>query len=1400
MAHRYSQLKRFSTSFALACFIVFSGLLLLTRSVSAAPLCNDYQTRGNGDPCASGQVCISDGETEFGLCQAYDLKTDGKSSTGNSIAFNVSSIASRIQTINVSGCLGTLPVCGTPATRPAFWVNFPAGTSVSAITNGLRPGRTYQYSFYSTFETTNATHTDSVTTLPGPQFTPTVSNISDVTATVSWTTPSDATTRLYYRVTPPNWILEGAPAPIVQLNDIATLPNGRAWAVGYLGKIFTRDPITETWTAQTSPTGQTLISVSIASDQVIWTAGTSGTILRTTNGGGIWSAVASGVTDQINAIFATTTSTAWAVTNNGKILNYNGTAWTTKYSDSLSRPLYQIVSVNDKEVWAVGNQRLMVKSTDSGATWQTSTLSLLTGAGNTVATLDGTTVYVGGAGGEVIRSDNAGTTWSAITVNSGSAIVDFELLSNSEFWFSNYYAVGHYVASANPSVNYDSSVPGIVNGGVIAIGVIHGAKIIAAGNDSRIAITSLQNSSNIAGSATLTKTHSVPLNTLAGNTTYYFAAESKDATNNVSYGSFGTFTTTSPDNIPPTITVTQPNPSPVYVNFANRNYQIRGTISDERRLQSLACTDNVNRVTAPAPVVTPLLPLSNPAGVNASWTYQAVVGPSEAVTYTYDCAVSDGTNTAIAQASIIYDATTPSAAFVLPNPINGDPLVGPNFPITINATDANGFGTIEYVLNSRPRVSVPPPGGTGGDVTFNLDPAGVNNGNNDLTVFVTDKAGNVTTISGTFPYTAPGYQLTLSPANITTPAGTSAVYTATITPVGGFTGNVTLALSGQPAGSNVTISQNPVTLGAGAENVTVTIATPGTATATTYNLSLSSTTAPIPTPATATLTLTAAPDFSVTTTTPSRTVLAGNNSTYTLSVNPNTTYTGTVATMWIDFVAPATALPAGVSASFSPGTFSMTPSTNVPVTMTVTTSAATPAGTHILRVNARDTASRTRFVDVTLVVNQPPDVNLSVLPNSLSITAGSGVAANYNGKAIAVNGYNRLSTVTASVGSVVPGLTISITPNVFVPAVGPNGTDFTLSVLADSRVPGTTHTLTVTLRADDGSLTKNVSVTLIITGDTTPPIISITQPDVTPNWDRVTIASRTNKLAMVQVEVFTDAARTISRGILGDPTFTTTRSMVYPGLAAATTYYVTVTATDQAATANRASTTRYDDGTDLVFTTLDEPDFTPPTIRIDQPSNGATVVGNVTITGQASDNKMLSTVVVSITRPDGTSAYSQTQNVSAPVYNFVVNWNSLTDRINGLYTVKARATDTAGNPSPEASININVQNDLTPPVIQANYPQVINILCDDVTNKCQATVVWFTDDPSTTRVNYATELEYFGIPPGYKVALDRDDADPSTSPSAPVHTEHRLTITGLDRNELYHYQITSCNISGDCTS
>src|SRR3989441_1005585 len=120
------------------------------------------------------------------------------------------------------------------------------------------------------------------------------------------------------------------------------------------------------------------------------------------------------------------------------------------------------------------------------------------------------------------------------------------------------------------------------------------------------------------------------------------------------------------------------------------------------------------------------------------------------------------------------------------------------------------------------------------------------------------------------------------------------------------------------------------------------------------------------------------PDFSLSATPASQTVVQGAGTTYAVSITPSGGFTAAVTFS-------VCGLPGGATASFSPN-----PAT-ASSTMTVGTGAATPPGSYALTITGVS-GTLTRTTSVTLTVNPAPvpDFTLSATPASQSVVQGAG--------------------------------------------------------------------------------------------------------------------------------------------------------------------------------------------------------------------------------------------------------------------------------------------------------------------------------------------------------------------------------------------------------------------------
>jgi len=199
-------------------------------------------------------------------------------------------------------------------------------------------------------------------------------------------------------------------------------------------------------------------------------------------------------------------------------------------------------------------------------------------------------------------------------------------------------------------------------------------------------------------------------------------------------------------------------------------------------------------------------------------------------------------------------------------------------------------------------------------------------------------------------------------------------------------------------------------------------------------------------------------DFSLSASPASQSVVAGNNTSYSVTITPTNGFNAAVSLS-------VGGLPSGANGTFSPNNQVMTSST-----LSVTTTTATTPGSYPLTITGTS-GTLTHTTSVTLTVTAPPqpDFSLSASPSSQTVSRHGG-SVTYAVTITPSNGFT--GTVTFSVSGLPSRASAGFSPN-------PATTSSTLTVSTSNGTMATSYTLIIT--GVSGSLTHTTTVTLVVT-------------------------------------------------------------------------------------------------------------------------------------------------------------------------------------------------------------------------------------------------------------------------------------------------------------------------------
>src|SRR6516165_6733729 len=305
---------------------------------------------------------------------------------------------------------------------------------------------------------------------------------------------------------------------------------------------------------------------------------------------------------------------------------------------------------------------------------------------------------------------------------------------------------------------------------------------------------------------------------------------------------------------------------------------------------------------------------------------------------------------------------------------------------------------------------------------------------------------------------SPNFSLTSLPASLSVAAGNQGTSTVTTTVSWGFNSAISLSASGAPSGT--TVSFNPSSIAApGADSSTMTI-TVGSSTSTlTYPITVTGSGGGIQHTATVTLTVTAAPNFTLSASPTSLSVVQGNQGTSTVTTTVSGGFNNAVSLS-------AAGTPSGTTVSFSPSSIAAPGADSS--TMTITVGSSTATGTYPITVTGSGGGIQ-HTATVTLTVTAAPNFTLSASPTSLSVVQGnqgtSTITTTVSG------GFN--NAVSLSAAGTPSGTTVSFSPSSI---AAPGGGSSTMTITVGSNTAVGTYSITVTGKG--GGIQHNATITL----------------------------------------------------------------------------------------------------------------------------------------------------------------------------------------------------------------------------------------------------------------------------------------------------------------------------------
>ncbi|MGA2652693.1 MAG: cellulose binding domain-containing protein [Terracidiphilus sp.] len=613
----------------------------------------------------------------------------------------------------------------------------------------------------------------------------------------------------------------------------------------------------------------------------------------------------------------------------------------------------------------------------------------------------------------------------------------------------------------------------------------------------------------------------------------------------------------------------------------------------------------------------------------------------------------NGTTNAVPTSFAVNGTTcgAPAGGFTLkPSAATLSVAQGASATDTITVTDGSPFtGSVTFAATGLPSgvtASFSPASSTGSSVLTLTASSTAAVGTS--TVAITGTSGSLTATTTIALTVTTKLTFTLTVPTLSITQGKTTTDTITITDVGGFTGNVSLAVSNLPSGITCTFGTNPAT----STTDVMTCTASATATVGSFMATITGTSSSITVTATFPVTIvSSAGGFTLNPSVTSCTIPQGSSCTVTISVKDISPFTGSVTLA-------ATGLPSGVTATFA---------TNP------------TASTSVLTLTASATATIGSF---TVTITGTSGSLTSSTTIALTVTAGFSISSSCGGGLTLQQGGSATCTITVTGATGTPTISLTGLPSgVSASVTNPTSTTFVITLTASATATLGTSTITVTVTS--GTTSKSIIIPVTIT--TSSGTGSFT---ITPTASTLVIgldAGGTDTINVTDVGGFTGAVTLTASGMPSGVTAAfgtnpTTGSSVLTLIASSTAATGTSTITIQGTSTGTSS------GTLSATTTIALTVSATPSVQIAWVSPTAGIAGS-TFTVMPGVGASFAETQGSSVINFGTTAATVTtwaiDSIAVTVPSLAVGTYNVTAVVDGVTSNAVPFTITSATPSPE---------------------------------------------------------------------------------------------------------------------